>query len=59
MRFQQSGSVYVRIGIELSNQSYSNYSATAVSGHTPLLWAEMMYCIRADMNLKCLDHCPF
>ena len=57
MRFQQSGTVYLQIGIEVINQSYSNASATAVSRHTTVLWTEIMYCIRADMNLKYLDHC--
>ena len=52
MRFQQSRAVYTQIGMEVINQSYSNASATAVSRHTPLLWTEMMYCIRADMNLN-------
>ena len=59
MQFQQSGAVYTQIGIELSNQSYSNGSATTVNRHTPLLWTKTMYCIGADLNLKCLDHCPF
>ena len=55
MQFQQSGTVYTQIGIEVSNQSYSNASATAGSGYTPLLLTEMMYCIRANMNSKYLD----
>ena len=57
MRFQQSGTVYMQNGIEVSNQKYSNISATAVSRHTSLLWTEIRYCIKADMNLKCIDHC--
>ena len=57
MRFQQSGTVYAQFGMEISNQIYSNVSATAASWYTPLFWTEMMYCIRADMSLKYLDHC--
>ena len=46
MLFQQSGTVYTQIGIEVRNQSCSNASVTAVSRHIPLLWTEMTYCIK-------------
>ena len=57
MRFQQHGTVYTQIRIEVRNQHYSNDWATAISRHTPLLWTEITYCIRVDMNFKYLDHC--
>ena len=55
--FQESVIVCMQFGIDISNQSYPNAPATAVSRRTPLLWTEMMYCIRADMNIKYVDHC--
>ena len=59
MQFQQSGTVYTQIKIELNKQSYSNASATAESRPTPLLWTKTKYCIKADMKLKYQDHCIF
>ena len=59
MQFKQSGTVYTQIGIEVNIQPYSNASATAVSRHTPLLWTKTKCCLRAEMNLKDLDHCLF
>ena len=46
MQFQRSGTIYTQIIIVVSIQCYSNASVT-------------MYCIRADMNLKDMDHCLF
>ena len=57
MRFHQSGTVYTQIDFEVSNKSYSNASATTVSRHTPLIWTEIKYCIRADMNINYLNFC--
>ena len=59
IQFQQSGTVYTQILIEVSNLRYSNASATAVRKRTPLPWTKTMYCIRADMSLQYLDHCLF
>ena len=59
MQLQQSGTVYTQIEIEVSNQSYSNASATAVNRHNPILWTKTMYFMKANMNLKYLDHCLF
>ena len=56
MQSQQSGTVYTQFEIKVSNQGYSNASATTVIRHTPLRWTKVKYCcIRADINLKYQD----
>ena len=58
-QFQQIGTIYAQIGIDVSNQKNSNVSAITLSRHTPLPSTKTMYSIRTDMNLKYLVHCIF